>query len=103
MSPNTENSEPPVQFRGQKISSKIYEFDIKKKLKIYTNVSRNMHNIILKVLYLLNFLVCWYRSVHVALVFEPRTDCLQRAIGTAPAAVIHTVLHIVVVTVNTLY
>lgn len=54
-------------------------------------------------MYLLNFLVCWYRPIHIALVLEPRADCLQRAIGTAPATVIHAVLHIVVVTVYTLY
>lgn len=28
MSPKTNNSEPPVQFKGQKISSKMYESDI---------------------------------------------------------------------------
>lgn len=38
---------------------------------------------------LLNFLVCWYRCILVTLVLEPRTDRLQRPIGTAPTTVIN--------------
>lgn len=54
------------------------------------------------VLYLLNFSVRWNGSLCVALVFEPRTDGLQRSVSTAPAIVICPVLHVVMITVRAL-
>lgn len=54
------------------------------------------------VLYLLNFSVCWNGSLCVALVFEPRADCLQRSVSTAPAIVIYPILHIVMIAIDTL-
>lgn len=53
-------------------------------------------------LYLLNFSVCWNGSLGVALVSEPRADSLQRSISTAPATVIHPILHIMMITVYAL-
>lgn len=52
--------------------------------------------------YLLNFSVCWNGSLCVALVFEPRADCLQRSVSTAPAVVIHAILHVVMITIDAL-
>lgn len=51
------------------------------------------------VLYLLDFSVCWDGSLCVSLVFEPGADSLQRPISTAPAIVIYSILHIMMVTV----
>lgn len=53
-------------------------------------------------LYLLDILVCGHCSPHIALLLEPGADSLKRAIGTAPAFVIHPILHVVVVTVDPL-
>lgn len=55
------------------------------------------------VLYLLNFLVGWYRCIYVTLVPEPRANSLQRPISTAPTAVINAILHIVMIAVCTVY
>ncbi|KAG7254226.1 hypothetical protein CRUP_007469, partial [Coryphaenoides rupestris] len=41
--------------------------------------------------------------LHVALLQEPGAQRLQRAVGTAPAVVIHAVLHVVVVAVHALH
>lgn len=54
------------------------------------------------VLYLLDLLMCGHRPLCVALLLEPGTDGLEGAIGTAPAVIIHVVLHVVVVAVDPL-
>lgn len=53
-------------------------------------------------LYLLDLFVAGHAALHITLLLEPGADGLQGAIGTAPAIVIHAVLHIVVVAVNSL-
>lgn len=53
-------------------------------------------------LHLLDILVCGHRSLYVALLLEPGADGLEGAISAAPAFVFHTVLHVVVVTVDPL-
>lgn len=50
-------------------------------------------------LYLLDLLVSRHRPLYVALLQEPGADGLEGAISTAPAIVIHMVLHVVVVAV----
>lgn len=55
-----------------------------------------------RVLYLLDFSVCRDGPLCVSLVFEPRADGLQRSIGTAPAVVIHPILHVMMITVQAL-
>lgn len=42
------------------------------------------------------------RQLYVTLLLEPRADSLQGAISTAPAIVIYTVLHVVVIAVDPL-
>lgn len=43
-----------------------------------------------------------HRQLYVTLLLEPRADSLQGAISTAPAIVIYTVLHVVVIAVDPL-
>lgn len=43
-----------------------------------------------------------HRPLYVTLLLEPRADSLQGAISTAPAVVIYTVLHVVVIAVDPL-
>lgn len=52
--------------------------------------------------YLLNFPVSRHSPLYVALLPEPGADCLEGSVGTAPAVIIHTVLHVVVVAVDAL-
>lgn len=53
--------------------------------------------------YLLNLFVSGHRPLHIALLLEPWADRLKWAVSTAPAVVIHTILHVVVVAVYTLH
>lgn len=53
-------------------------------------------------LYLLDFLVSGHGPLYIALLPEPGADGLQGTISTAPAVVIHVVLHVVVVAVDPL-
>ena len=53
-------------------------------------------------LYLLDFSVCGNGLFCVALVSEPGADGLQRAVRTAPAAVIRAVLHVMMVAIHAL-
>ena len=52
--------------------------------------------------YLLDVLVSGYRPLYVALLLKPGADGLEGAVSAAPAIVIHTVLHVVVITVDPL-
>ena len=52
--------------------------------------------------YLLDFLVSGHSPLYIALLLEPGADGLQGTISTAPAIVIHVVLHVVVVAVDPL-
>lgn len=53
-------------------------------------------------LHLLDLLVGGHRPLCVALLLEPGADGLEGAISTAPAIVIHMVLHVVVIAVDPL-
>ena len=53
--------------------------------------------------YLLDFFMGGHISIHVSLLLEPGADGLQGSVRTAPAIVVHVVLHVVVVAVHTLY
>lgn len=53
-------------------------------------------------LYLLDLLVSGHRPLYIALLLEPGADGLEGAISTAPAIVIHVVLHVVVIAVDPL-
>lgn len=53
-------------------------------------------------LYLLDIPVSGHWALYISLLSEPGADGLEGAISTAPAFVIHTVLHVVVVTVGPL-
>lgn len=51
-------------------------------------------------MYLLYLLVCGNASLGVALLLEPGADGLQRAVGAAPAVIVHAVLHVVMIAVH---
>lgn len=52
--------------------------------------------------YLLDLPVCRNGPLGVSLVLEPGADGLQRPVGTAPAVVIHPILHVVMVAIQAL-
>lgn len=53
--------------------------------------------------YLLYLRVCGHSRLHISLLLKPGADSLKGTICTSPAIVIHTILHVVMITVHALH